>query len=711
MRLFPFSLFAQGNRRRSRHLRRGPRHLRRPSASLTLEVLEDRCLPSCNVISGYVFNDANNSGLFNSNDSPIANSPVQLLNSSGVVIGNAVTDANGFYSFSTDSTISTAPTTLTRTASLPSTSTDFTQSVSIPQFDPSLGTLTAIDIVNAGTFTSHIKVESLDGAPSTITATDSGLLSLSGLGLTALVTNSSTSQSFNASAFDGVIDFAGTSGHDFGSQTAPGSTTITLSSPADLAMYTGTGTVTFSEVAHATSGATGAGNLLTQINTSAGAQVTAVYHYIPSNCLRPGTYTIHQMGAPPGFLDGLESTNGVVIPNSVGTNSITVTLASNDLMNNDFAKIQPSSLSGFVYFDPDNNGIKEPGEVGIAGLTVSLSGNTDLGTSLSLSTTTAADGSYSFAGLRPGVYTLSETQPGNYLAGKISVGSAGGSAGDPQISNISLVPGVSGVNYNFAELLPPNATGLVLGNSFGSTNTTPPQLPSPDVLSKLMFLASSGSQTLDPSVMADSAYVNGLYLNILDRPADGDGLAYWVQQLQNGTPRSQIVDGIWNSAEHRGLEVDHFYALFLNRGADPAGRAYWVSRFLAGESEVDVARGFLGSSEFQADHPDNVSYATALYADVLGRAGGSTEISSWVGVLQSGSSRDAVALGFLNSAEADLDVINSCYTLFLHSALAPAQAQQLLANIQSGRATPQATCEDVLASDQYFAQAQPASNG
>src|SRR5947209_7413609 len=235
MKLFPFLR----STRRKRSSSRGAHAGHGLKAALRVEALEDRCLP-CS-ISGFAFLDANNNGIFDSGESPLANSTIQLRNAANIVIGTAITDNTGYYQFATDSTISTAPTTLTRTATIPTNSTDWTKSLSVAQFDPSLGTLLSVDIVNAGTFTSQIKVESLDSAPSTVTATDAGTLTLSGQGFAAPVTSSSTGKTFDASAFDGIIDFGGTSGHDFGSQSANGSNSATVSASGDLAAYTGSG--------------------------------------------------------------------------------------------------------------------------------------------------------------------------------------------------------------------------------------------------------------------------------------------------------------------------------------------------------------------------------------------------------------------------------------------------------------------------------------
>jgi hypothetical protein len=54
-------------------------------------------LPGC--ISGYVYHDANDSGVYDAGDNPLAGQSLMLLNSGGVVIANATTDAGGYYEF------------------------------------------------------------------------------------------------------------------------------------------------------------------------------------------------------------------------------------------------------------------------------------------------------------------------------------------------------------------------------------------------------------------------------------------------------------------------------------------------------------------------------------------------------------------------------------------------------------------------------------
>jgi len=490
MSVFSFLRFLEGERT----IRRSSL-THRVKAKPAVEALEDRQLLSTATIAGFVYYDANNNGLFDPGEQPIADSQIVLKNAAGVIIGTTTSDASGHYQFTVDQSVNTAPATQTEQVSFSNSRTDWTQNRSLAQFDPSLGQLTSVDIINAGSLTSQIKVENLDSAPATITGTVAGDLALTGPGSISVDTvANSVNESVQAGAFDGVVDFAGASGHDFGPKTTDGSKWMSLTSAADLALFTGTGSVSFSEDAHATSMATGAGNLLTQINSTARADVTVVYHYIPSNALKPGNYTVEQPSEPDGFIDGKDSSDGVVLPTSIGTDIIPVVLSpaspgistqvdGMQSLNNDFGELKPAAVGGFVYVDLNNNGVKAPGDPAIPGTTITLTGTDDRGIAITLSTLTASDGSYQFAALRPGSYTVTETQPAGFLEGQNTLGSLGGTQGNDQFF-ITLGSNDQGTDYNFGELPQPTVVS-VLGN---------PDTPDLPPLSKRMFLASTFRQ-------------------------------------------------------------------------------------------------------------------------------------------------------------------------------------------------------------------------
>jgi hypothetical protein len=108
----------------------------------------------------------------------------------------------------------------------------------------------------------------------------------------------------------------------------------------------------------------------------------------------------------------------------------------------------PSSLSGFV---------RDIGKhTGLANVTVTLTGTDAHGNPVSLTTTTAADGSYSFTGLAAGNYTLTAFTFGGYVDNGDMAGTVNGqqdgtttTPGSGVISNIVLGAAQDGVNYNF----------------------------------------------------------------------------------------------------------------------------------------------------------------------------------------------------------------------------------------------------------------------
>lgn len=178
--------------------------------------------------------------------------------------------------------------------------------------------------------------------------------------------------------------------------------------------------------------------------------------------LKAGTYRVDET-QPAAFLDGKEQVGTPFggVATGVGADSISnIVIPESKLAQHgveyNFGEVN-NSISGFVYEDTDDDGIKDAGEAGIAGVTVTLTGTDDLGAAVSIVTTTAADGSYSFTNLRPGTYKINETQPPNYDDGKDTVGDAGGTnSANDELSAIQLLGCTHGKGYNFGERTRPN---------------------------------------------------------------------------------------------------------------------------------------------------------------------------------------------------------------------------------------------------------------
>jgi hypothetical protein len=85
----------------------------------------------------------------------------------------------------------------------------------------------------------------------------------------------------NLTSADGSIDSGCTLGITHGNISVMKTQSVNPSLPADLALFTGPGTIVLPVAAMSSSATTGSGNLTTQFLTEAGANVEVCYNYAP----------------------------------------------------------------------------------------------------------------------------------------------------------------------------------------------------------------------------------------------------------------------------------------------------------------------------------------------------------------------------------------------------------------------------------------------
>lgn len=182
--------------------------------------------------------------------------------------------------------------TVSFTQSIASSPIDWDSFLTLPQFDPSLGTLNSVTLTVDGSVTTSMKVESINAQPVTITSQRSAEITVKRADNSVLFTLTPTAtETFNAAAYDGVLDFGGTSGHDFGTQLVTDSTTYSVL-PADFALFTGLGSTSLGIHAEGTSQFTGSASLAALILTSVGANATVTYDYTAAPVPEPATYAM-----------------------------------------------------------------------------------------------------------------------------------------------------------------------------------------------------------------------------------------------------------------------------------------------------------------------------------------------------------------------------------------------------------------------------------
>ena len=171
----------------------------------------------------------------------------------------------------------------------------------------------------------------------------------------------------------------------------------------------------------------------------------------------------------------------------------------------------------------------------------------------------------------------------------------------------------------------------------------------------------------------NTGFVERLYLNVLGRNSDPQGLANWLAALARGQSKADLLIGFAESAENRARTkeiadagivdfnntmavVARLYNATLGRDPDLGGAEYWARQLGGGTPLQSIVAGFTGSPEFQgrygalADRP----FVEQLYRNTLFREADIPGLNNWVQAISAGLSRADVVLGFSESIEHQL---------------------------------------------------------
>jgi subtilase family serine protease len=209
-----------------------------------------------------------------------------------------------------------------------------------------------------------------------------------------------------------------------------------------------------------------------------------------------------------------------------------------------------------------------------------------------------------------------------------------------------------------------------------------------------------------PQHEANMAFVAAAYLDILGRAVDPSSQLAFAVQIDNGVPRSTVVNAIDHSAEYfANIIVKPAYLNYLGRSADQAGLAYWVTLMqVYGLTDEQLEANFIASNEYYVHAGGtNVKWVDAMYVDLLGRAPDRQGEAYWVTQLALGVSRFTVAYGFAASLEREAQRIAFDYMHYLGRPPDASGLNYWLTQFALG-ATNESLITGIVSSNEYYAQ-------
>jgi hypothetical protein len=241
----------------------------------------------------------------------------------------------------------------------------------------------------------------------------------------------------------------------------------------------------------------------------------------------------------------------------------------------------------------------------------------------------------------------------------------------------------------------------VFTNSSGSATTTPATLMVTNASPPPPVVVPPSTNTCAPG---NPAFVCQVFLDVLGRQADSNGIATFVGMLNAGTAsRSDVAMDVLTSVEYRGDLIAMWYQEIFHRPVDPTGLALNQNLFASGATDEQIIAGLMGSGEYYANRGGSTpqGFVTALYQDLFGRAPDAGGMALWTGALASGVSRQQVALDLLSSQEWRNGLVADYYEAYLGRA-ADTPGLVFWTTQMSNGVSDEAVQAQIIGSQEYF---------
>jgi hypothetical protein len=199
-------------------------------------------------------------------------------------------------------------------------------------------------------------------------------------------------------------------------------------------------------------------------------------------------------------------------------------------------------------------------------------------------------------------------------------------------------------------------------------------------------------------------WASSLYTKLLGRTPSQAELTNLLVGLLTGYSgtRQTLVSAIGGSAEAETSVVAGYYTQFLGRTASPGELAPWVNMLESGGSREQVIAAIISSPEyFQKQGGTNTNFINQLYIDLLGRPRSAAE-TGFLNAINNGSATGfQVAAGILQSTEYAQRLVNGFYSTFLGRQGSPAETSGWVQLLLQGVRDEQVLAM-IISSAEYF---------
>lgn len=155
-----------------------------------------------------------------------------------------------------------------------------TGSFSVPKFDGSLGTLTKVELIITGhSYGGVVTYESLSVQPVAVDIDVVTKIKVTGPGSLLVISTPQQNTTFNAAAYDGATDYAGTSGTTLTGAAASDQKSDSMSLPADLSGFYGPGSFVYNFTSSMSAAISGSSYSSTATDTNFNFNYEVIYTY------------------------------------------------------------------------------------------------------------------------------------------------------------------------------------------------------------------------------------------------------------------------------------------------------------------------------------------------------------------------------------------------------------------------------------------------